>query len=124
MVEITKTAVNRVECLAVHRRVPESLAGSPVGAQLLEGHIRSCLVCLADANSDAALSEMVRSYDVEPQIPRASFVDEVMAGIRFEPSSIAKRRLVSTKVSASAASAVVVAVVWSLRKRQRTLGAA
>lgn len=124
MVDITKTALNRVECLAVHGRMPESLVGSPVGTQLLEDHIESCLVCLADASSDAAIRGIVRSNDIEPQLPRNSFVDEVMAGIRSEPSSIAKRRLPSAKVSASAASAVVVAVVWTLRKRQRTLGAA
>lgn len=124
MVEITKTAMSRVECLAVHGRMPESIAGSPVGTQLLEGHIASCLVCTADANSDVALSELVRTNDLELQLPRDSFVDEVMAGIRSEPSLIVKRRLPSAKVSAGAASAVVVAVVWGFRKRQRTLGAA
>jgi hypothetical protein len=123
MVEIAKTAVSRVECLAVHGRLPEGIAESSLGIILMENHIDACLVCKADAASGAVVSAAVRANVLPSQMPKAGFVDGVMSGLR-SPSAPVSRHRPLVKVSAGAASAVAVAVVWSLRKRQRTLGAA
>jgi len=123
MVEIAKTAVNRVECLAVHGRLPEGIAGSSLGTNVMENHIDACLVCKADAANDAVVSAAVRANALPDQMPEVGFVDGVMSGLRSSSAPVSRRRPL-VKVSAGAASAVAVAVVWSLRKRHRTLGAA
>jgi hypothetical protein len=123
MIEIAKNAVSRVECLAVHRRLPEGIAGSALGISLMGKHIDACLVCQADAANDAVVGAAVRAHALPAQMPTAGFVDGVMGGLRSSDAPVGRRRSL-VKVSAGAASAVAVAVVWSLRKRQRALGAA
>lgn len=123
MVEISKTAVSRVECLAVHSRLPEGIAGSSLGTNVMESHIDGCLVCKADATNGVVISSAVQAHALPVQMPESGFVDGVMIGLRSPSAPVSGRRPL-VKVSAGTASAVAVVVVWSLRKRRRALGTA